>query len=770
MTRALRTLAALNAAVLAAAVIAAPLHAQDEVPGDRVALVIGNEDYAGAPNLANAVRDARDMADLLRDFGFTVYEGYDVDRREFETLLRTTMLNLSDGADVVFFYAGHGIQIGRRNYLLPVDVAFGSVYDLPTYSITLDRVIEVLSARGSTHVAMIDACRENPFPNLRLAAELDANLFETQAGFDVFRTPLNSVVAFSTSPGELAFDGVEGGNSPYTEAVLTTARQSPDESILTLFSEVREKVYTATAGRQVPWESSTLVRPFRLLDQTAQETRALPVSAPAPQEERSTAQPISVSVTLPLDRRIPLRQPLQAAIDQPLELPAVVEPPREGQVSVNLDIDEISYRPELTEVRATALDSYTITDLFQLELGPENDRRPVTVELTLEAHACDLEAGDALDLQGVGLYRLPNEIEQDAAIAACTAALEAAPDVARFRYQLGRAQQATGDFEAALTSFRVAGEAGHVRAYNAEAFLLITEHVDRDLVPIPLDLDRAVELLEAGIAAGDPFAMHARGTRLLREGDTPDERERGFELLDRAAELGHTYSMNALGTYFLTRDSEYYQPERGMSYFNASSTRDDIYGHHNLGIVALLGLDGSDPDYDRARRYFERAALGGHPNSPATLGRMIMRGQLDTVDRAAAVQWYDMGLERGDGWGGANAASIILGGGVGGMGPAHAAVRAAKAVHLPARDAAEAAQETLESLDARTIDRALQMILVELGESIAVDGQVGPGTRGALERVLSRTGLSLTDDSPRGRLLVAARAYWAERPVRPDLY
>jgi TPR repeat protein len=650
--------------VALALTLAAGASAQS-TPGasERIAIVIGNEAYAAAPDLANAVRDATDMAAMLRDYGFAVHDGYNLTRREFEELLRAAMLNVPEGGDVVFFYAGHGIQIGRRNYLLPVDVEFDSIYDLPTYSMTLDRVIEALSSRGATHLAIIDACRENPFPNLRLAADLDANLFETQTGFEVFRTPLNSLIAFSTSPGEVALDGAEGGNSPYTAAVLETARNAPDESVLVLFSQVRERVYQATAGRQVPWESSTLVRPFRLMDEPTPSSLQLAQNQAVDQGARTTSTPpppVSTEIALPLDRRVDLTGRIERAAGAPLMNAAIVAAPGSGQVTVDATGAGLSYRPTLAEVRATELSSFTHSDSFRIETGPFDARQTVTVDLSLDATDCDIQAGDALDLQGVGLYRLPNEIEIDSALAACTAAVEAAPDTPRFRYQLGRAQQANGEFVEAFESFQAAAEAGHIRALNAEAYLLFTDRINRDLVPIPRDEARAIELMERGIAEGDAFAIHSRGLRLLRHGETAEDRNRGWELLSRSAELGHTYSMNELGVYFLDPEGEHYQPERGLNFLNASSARDDIYGHHNLGFVALFGLDGNEPDYARARDWFERAALGGHPHSPSSIGRMLMRGQLGEPDYPEAVRWFDEGLARGDGWGGANAANIIL--------------------------------------------------------------------------------------------------------------
>lgn len=749
-------------AALLATVAACPAQAAK----DRIAIVIGNEDYATIPDLANAGRDATDIAHMLRTFGFTVFEGHDLDRKGFEALIREAMLNTTDGGDVVFFYSGHGIQIGRRNYLLPVDVAFKDIYDLPVYSVTLDRVIEALAARGAAHLAIIDSCRENPFPNLRLAADLDATIFETQSGFDVFRTPLNSLVAFSTSPGEVAFDGDAGTNSPYAAAVLASVKGAPDEGVMELFAQVREAVYQATGGRQVPWESSTLVRPFRFL-QTDQGAHPLVLAqAETDTTQRGLADGAAIDLNLPLDRAVDLSAALSQALGGPPVDPVLTDPPDAGA----FDTGGLSYRPNLAETRATGQAAFAITDSFTLETGPAGQRQQTEVHLTLTAGACDIEAGDALDLQGVGLFRLPNEIDPAPALAACTAAIEARPDLARLRYQHGRAAQAGGDFATAFADFTAAAEAGHVRARAAMAYLLASDRIDHALTGIPLDLPRAEALWDQAIAAGDPYAMHSRGLRLLRGGAGPADHQRGFELLERAAELGHSYSMNELGIYFLTKDTDHYLPERGMKYLELSSARGDIYGYHNLGFVALYGLDGQPPDYRRAAAYFEKAAGGGHPKSPATLGRMIMRGQLGDPDPVKAVGWYDQGLARGDGWAGVNAAALILDGLVPGRDAADAAIGAAKAALLPDADAALEADKHLASQPRKTLDRALQRLLNQLGADLAEDGAAGAATEAALTAMATAQGVPATGTGAADRLKTAAALYWARHPVRADLY
>ncbi len=758
-----------------AALLAATALARAETAPDRIAVVVGNQDYEKVADLSNARADAQSMSEMLRAKGFVVFDAYDVDRQGFEHVMRQAILNADEGSEIVFFYAGHGIQIGRRNYLLPTDVAFESVYDLPVQSMTLDRVIEQLSARGTVHVAIIDACRDNPFPDRLLAGDLDASLFETKSGFDVFRTPLNSLVAFSTSPGLTAFDGEQGGNSPYTAAILRAVEERPETDAISLFARVRERVYEATAGEQVPWESSTLTRPFHFVRASAQredpgavaQARAAPPAAPAA-AAKLAALPGEVTLEADYDRRIPLGTALSDALGLAGPVPiTVVRAPAGGAVAAA--DDGLVYVPELSE-RRSAGGAATLSDSFVARVGEGPEAADITVSLDMPVNACDLEAGDALDPGGVGFYRLPNEIDIRAALAACAEAARERPDAPRFQHQLGRAQQAAGRYEEAHARFERAAGMGHVRAKNAVALLLSSDLLDRDIFDIPADSARALELLEEGVGAGDPFSMHTYGRHLLREGETAAERERGFELLDRAAELGHTYSMNELGTYFLTKDTGHFLPERGMRYLEASAARDDIYGYHNLGFVALFGLEAGEPDHATARAWFERAALGGHPRSPSTLGRMVVRGQVPGATPADAARWYDMGLARGDPWGGVNAAEMMLRGEVPGRDGADALVRAAKAANLSGEEPAARAARIVADAAPSDLGRAIQLLLNELGEAVTVDGAVGPFSRAAIARVMEAHGLPAPPDERRAQLVALGKAYWAENPLRSDLF
>ena len=776
------------AATLGLGLLTAPMAA---AAPEKLAIVIGNQDYASVVDLDNARNDAVKMAELLNGLGFTVFDAYDVDRRDFEELLRKSVLNAGDNAEIVFFYAGHGIQIGRRNYLLPTDVSFDSIYDLPVESVTLDRVIELLSARGEVHIAIIDACRDNPFPNVKLAGDLDASLFETKTGFEVFRTPLNSLVAFSTSPGMVAFDG-DGENSPYTSAILKVLGEAPEDEAQSVFSKVRSTVFASTDGKQVPWESSTLVKPFKfgaeggkprglmlaqatIPDASDSEPRATEPVVDTPVVDAETPEPVAEPLpgSVKLESRYDRRVEFGSILARALKLEAafqvsVSNPPEIGTVASSAE-GGLAFVPVMTETRSDTFEK-DIQTSFSLDVTVGERTTPVQVTLNMKVDGCDLAAGDALDAGGVGFYRLPNEIEVLPALEFCREAAARNPDTPRFRYQLGRAELAAGRFEAAYSSFQSAADAGYVRAKHGLARLLIGAEIDRDLVNIPRDEARAKALYEEAIAAGDPFAIHSLGLILLRNGETQADRERGFDLLDRSAELGHTYSMNELGIFFLTKENQYFLPERGMQYLQASAARSDIYGYHNLGFVSLFGLDGGGENFTRAYEWFLKGAEGGHPSSPAAIGRMIVQGKLPGKPMSEALEWYDVGLERGDGWGGANGAFLIMNGQVSGV-PKHAAlIRAAKAMHLKNADARAAADEILKQGSKRDLARAVQSLLNELGEELAVDGAIGPATRKVLNARAAEHGISAPANDPRAQLLTAAKVYWAERPTRPDLF
>ncbi|MGO9546817.1 MAG: caspase family protein [Rhodomicrobium sp.] len=227
----------------------------------RVALVIGNAAYVQAGALTNPVNDAASMAKSLTQSGFDVILGLDVDRRAFDEKLRAFSRALEDADAAVLFYAGHGLQVGGKNYLVPVDASLKSERDLDFEAVSLDFVLRQMEVgrEGKTNIVFLDACRDNPLAR-NLARSMGTRSVAIGQGLAEVHTGVGTFIAYSTQPGNVALDGA-GGNSPFS-AALASRIQEPGRNLTALMIEVRKSVLKETDGRQVPWDHSALTSDF----------------------------------------------------------------------------------------------------------------------------------------------------------------------------------------------------------------------------------------------------------------------------------------------------------------------------------------------------------------------------------------------------------------------------------------------------------------------------------------------------------------------------
>lgn len=227
----------------------------------RVALVIGNSKYTDATPLANPVNDANDIASALKTAGFDVILGLDVDKRAFDTKVRN-FAELVEASDVaVFFYAGHGLQVSGRNYLIPIDARLANERDLDFDAVSLDLVLKQMErGRGEkTNIVFLDACRDNPFTR-NLARSMGTRSSNLGKGLAQVDTGVGTFISYSTQPGNVALDGT-GRNSPFTAALAKHVRES-NRNLTSTMIEVRKDVLAATGGKQVPWDHSALTGDF----------------------------------------------------------------------------------------------------------------------------------------------------------------------------------------------------------------------------------------------------------------------------------------------------------------------------------------------------------------------------------------------------------------------------------------------------------------------------------------------------------------------------
>jgi hypothetical protein len=260
----------LRNAIVAAAVV---FGSQAALAESRIALVIGQSAYRAVVPLPNPVNDAKAMAQMLGDAGFEVQSASDLSQNDLRAKIGEFAASVAaKGPDTVslVFYAGHGLQIDGENYLVPVDIDPKREADIPLQAVRLNDILNTLtSVPSKTRIILLDACRNNPFP------EINKTAGRGLAQVDVKLGTAGTLLSFSTSPGAEAEDG-KGGNSPYTTALLKAGRE-PNLPIEDAFKRVRLSVNQATEGRQTPWESSSLVSDFRFFGQS--ETGAKAVAA-----------------------------------------------------------------------------------------------------------------------------------------------------------------------------------------------------------------------------------------------------------------------------------------------------------------------------------------------------------------------------------------------------------------------------------------------------------------------------------------------------------
>lgn len=227
-----------------------PAAAQEE--GKRVALIIGNNNYSASP-LRNAVNDARLMDKALQAAGFKTIVKEDATYPVMEEAAAKLAEQLGPDDTALFFYAGHGVQIDAENFLVPVDFEpTSTIIQAKFKCFRLGQLLEELKKRTKRSIVILDACRSNPVSDQHA---LQAGLAQPQvAGIQTF-------IAFSTSPGQVAADNPAGRDSYFTEALADLIEQ-PGLTLDDVFTRVKSRVSTETESRQSPWTISSLTSTF----------------------------------------------------------------------------------------------------------------------------------------------------------------------------------------------------------------------------------------------------------------------------------------------------------------------------------------------------------------------------------------------------------------------------------------------------------------------------------------------------------------------------
>jgi tetratricopeptide (TPR) repeat protein len=230
--------------------------------GRRVALVIGNGAYTHVKALPNPSNDARAVAKSLRGIGFVVTEGIDLDRSGMQNMIREFLRDAARSQVAIVYYAGHGVQVDGRNYLVPVDAQLKQGGSLTDTMMDMDTIMAGLDDQLRTNILILDACRNNPMAPQVASAGVGGAI---EGGGLAAPSSLGSgstlgagtLIAFATAPGKVALDG-EGANSPFS-AALSRHIGTPGLEVQQMLTCLRAEVVAATKSQQVPWSNSSLL-------------------------------------------------------------------------------------------------------------------------------------------------------------------------------------------------------------------------------------------------------------------------------------------------------------------------------------------------------------------------------------------------------------------------------------------------------------------------------------------------------------------------------
>lgn len=239
-------------------------------PDRRVALVVGVSGYRSLDRLPNAGNDARAVAEVLARAGFELVRGgpvIDPDRPALEQAIDTFGRLVDPQTVALFYYAGHGVQLRERNFLVPSDASWASADAAERAMVAASLLFARLERNGGgrINIVVLDACRNNPLPP---EAGVD------HPGLGTMDAPTATLISYATQPGNVAMDGA-GANSPYTEALVQAMRR-PELTVLEMFNEAGLEVQRRTRGQQIPWVSLSPLPSRVFLHRTAAAQPAPP--------------------------------------------------------------------------------------------------------------------------------------------------------------------------------------------------------------------------------------------------------------------------------------------------------------------------------------------------------------------------------------------------------------------------------------------------------------------------------------------------------------
>ena len=237
----------------------------------RVALVVGNSKYELGP-LNNPMNDADDLTGALKRLHFDVTERKDLTIRAFDDALDDFVKQSKDADIAMFFFSGHGVQIDKRGYLVPVDFKIETESRALRQLFAIQEVVSRIERAAKVTMVVLDACRDSPLQEhmRRIMIEKNRGTGAARGLPPISVVGSNTLVVYATVAGETASDGPDSRNSPFTAALLKNI-ETPNVDVEVMFKHVTADVLQHTSGKQQPERQSRLQSELILLKDTAEQ-------------------------------------------------------------------------------------------------------------------------------------------------------------------------------------------------------------------------------------------------------------------------------------------------------------------------------------------------------------------------------------------------------------------------------------------------------------------------------------------------------------------
>ncbi|MDW6025434.1 caspase family protein [Mesorhizobium sp. BAC0120] len=649
------------------------------ITGRRTALVIGNSEYQALPKLPNAVNDANRVKEVLQRANFDVVVGENLDGKGLEKTIRDFLRSLNDGDIALFYYSGHAAQVAGENYIFPVDASLASSYDLEVQAYNVGNLLDYMRQSSSLQIAILDACRDNPFRNgVYYVGKKKVDVAGNQ-GLAAPMPGLGSLIVYSTAPDQVAYDG-GGSVSPFTGAFAKNAL-TPGTEVRELITRIRNEVISETGGRQVPWDVSSLTTSFYfvknqnlLVVQNTTDVR-IPSTVMAkaalkiPMPLGSGNAPLSVQFA-----QLPDRGTLwigNEKIDQSSAISA------EQLSQVAFEPDPADRSPQHVKYVVSTDDGRTASGEVNIafEAAPESDKAAPAVAQS-NSDKKPVQMAMAVDV-GTGFANLPGAQLSDAqadtgwlrladhdpgVLVALNDKVVSSGDLFRtadvrhlvIRPSLAAAGEklavnlvpATADGNTKPVAITVAAAVNKCDELAAEPFDI--QGVTEGVLPNEIDVQAAGEACKQAVAQYPDVARfkYQYGRGLYAKGDF----DGAVEQFKSAYDQGHVRAGYMLGRFYQLGVGVERDPAKAVTYFEAGTKKGDPYAQYSLAKTLIQG-NGIAVDVDRGMKLLMSAAESGHTYALNQLGFEYRNGKNIGQDLPRAVSFFQKSTNRGDVWG-----------------------------------------------------------------------------------------------------------------------